>query len=386
MEVRVEKLVYGGLGLARDNGHAVLIPFAAPGDRLEVRPVQEKNGYTLAHIEKIIEPSLHRRLPHCPHFQSCGGCQLQHLNYPAQLDVKREFVRESLKRIGGIDWSSEIPVLSGPEYNYRLRAQLKTEADETGHRLGYFKPGSHQLCEIECCPLLSPRLNDALKQVRLIGFDQLKGKGTIDLVQGEDQQIATHPATSLSNLTTIATRVGEVVYHFDAQTFFQVNRFLLEAMVSLVVNDERGRYGLDLYCGVGFFTIPLGRQFECVTGIEGNPRAVRFAQKNAEQNGVPHIRFVAAPVESWFKRPDRLREPVDLVVVDPPRPGLTRTVLHGLDRLRPARITYVSCNPTTLARDLKHLLAHGYRLTSVTAIDLFPQTFHIETIAKLRRH
>lgn len=385
MEVTVEKLVYGGYGLARHEGRVLLIPFAAPGDRLVVKIVRDHHSFALASIERIVQASPYRRQPLCPSFQTCGGCQLQHLTYPAQQAAKLAFLRESLSRLAGIQWSQEIELISGPEFEYRLKAQFQIQS--TGHhvRLGYFQPESHDLCEIDSCPLLSGPLNEALRRLRLLPASRLRGQRTISLIHGDDQRLATWPAVGLSDSDDVCLRVGEFTYQLDAQSFVQVNRFLLEKMLQMVVDEEGGRCVVDLYCGVGFFTIPLARRFERAIGVDSNPRAVRLAMTNAQRNGTRHARFVAAAVEHWLSQAGEWRSQLDLVLVDPPRPGLSRQARRGLLQLRPARLIYVSCNPTTLARDLKQFRAEGYTLYWLAAIDLFPQTFHIETIAKLQR-
>jgi 23S rRNA (uracil1939-C5)-methyltransferase len=386
MEVRVEKLVYGGFGLAHHDGLVLFIPHAAPGDRLLVKPVQEKRGYVIAHIEDILEASPHRRTPVCPHYQDCGGCQLQHLTYEAQLEAKLGFIRESLGRIGGLEWTDEIPPICGQELHYRLRAQLKVGREGSETRLGYFRAESHDLCAIDSCPLLSERLNMAIPQLLQCTAERLEGMKTIDLVEGDGGQIASHPTLDGFGSDNVQISVGDISYCIDGQAFFQVNRFLLEEMISAVVSGERGQRAVDLYCGAGFFTIPLARSFEHTIGVESNSHAIRLAANNAGRNQLEGVEFSRAPVEDWLKERGSLRGEVDLVVIDPPRQGLTRKIIRGLGSLCPNRITYVSCNPATLARDLRHLCTEGYTISSIGAIDLFPQTFHIETVAKLQRN
>jgi 23S rRNA (uracil1939-C5)-methyltransferase len=208
----------------------------------------------------------------------------------------------------------------------------------------------------------------------------------IDLVHGHEEVVATFPDVGLSESDNVLILIDEFRFSVEARTFFQVNRFLLRAVLDAVVATEQGECVLDLYCGVGFFTIPLSCRFDVAIGVESNPWAIRLAEHNAQQNGVSHINFVMAQVEKWLESQRGLSGRVDLIVVDPPRPGLTRKIIKSVARIYPERITYVSCNPTTLARDLKHLLAAGYEIKSLMAIDLFPQTYHIETVAKLQRH
>ncbi len=382
IEVTVERVVYGGAGLARHEGRVLLIPYAAPGDRALVEIVEEHADFARARIVRMVEASPDRRDPPCPYYGTCGGCQLQHLHYAAQRRIKVEVVRESLARIGGILWTEALPLVAAEEFHYRLRAQLKVRVGEGGVEIGYYRPASHELCPIAECPLLSPELNAALLRLRREAPERLSNVPALDLAQGEDGRVVVHP---LDERTTVCWSVGPFAYAFDARTFFQANRFLLADLVHWVTDGEAGERALDLFCGVGFFTLSLARRFTEVIGVEGDPRAVRFARRNARHNGLQNCCFVAERVETWLARPGGAMGPVDLVVLDPPRAGLSRALVRALARLAPERITYVSCNPTTLARDLKWLLADGYVISSIVALDLFPQTFHVETVVKLRR-
>jgi 23S rRNA (uracil1939-C5)-methyltransferase len=189
----------------------------------------------------------------------------------------------------------------------------------------------------------------------------------------------------MSDVGEVCWQVGRYIYWFDAQTFFQVNRFLLEDMLKLVVEGEEGDRALDLFCGVGFFAIPLAQRFKSVIGVESDSRAIQFAARNATENQATHCQFEADSVERWLVRKGSDLKPVDLVVADPPRAGLSKRTVRTIAQLGPKRITYVSCNPTTLARDLKWFLQENYTISTITALDLFPQTFHVETIVKLYR-
>lgn len=385
MNVTVDKLIYGGYGLARYRGEVVLVPFAAPGDRLVVQPIERKKGFIVARIERILEPSPVRRPPRCPHFQTCGGCQLQHLTATAAREAKSQFVRESLVRLGGIDWPHEIALISGPEYEYRLRTQLKIAVHDDRVEIGYFKPASHELCPIDACPLLSPTLNEALSRLRRLPARSFRGVKTIDLVEGAGGQVATHPVMRPWSVEEVAVSVGEWTYHVDARSFFQVNRFLLGELLNFAVGSETcGEVAVDLYCGVGFFSLPLARSFDRVIGVESDAHSVRWARENARRHGLENIEFVVSSVEGWLER-NRGAGSVGWVLVDPPRSGLSKRIVRGIVGLGPSAVTYISCNPTTLARDLKWFQQGGYRLSSLVAIDLFPQTFHIETVAQLVR-
>ncbi|HXF04419.1 MAG TPA: class I SAM-dependent RNA methyltransferase [Blastocatellia bacterium] len=421
IEVEVEKVVYGGDGLARHGGRVLLIRGAAPGDRLRVKIIAEKADYARAEITEIVVASPERRPPPCPYYGRCGGCQLQHLRYEAQLRAKVAMIKESLARIAGLHWTDEIHIIPSEEFHYRLRAELKVDAAGDRVRLGYYQPSSHILCEVDRCPLLSPALNHTLSQLRSYPAGAFAGVRAIDLAQSEEGRVAVHPpprffptgtfsgesnagssgpfvepASGSSPMPTperqelfspceLVWRVGGYIYGFDVRTFFQANRFLLPELLNLVVAGEEGERALDLFCGVGFFTMPLAERFALVLGIDSDARAIGHARRNARLNRLSRCRFEAAPVEAWLLAHFSEMVGCDLVVLDPPRMGLTRHAGEALARLQPRRIIYVSCNPATLARDVKRLLQHGYDIVSITALDLFPQTFHVETVVRLRR-
>jgi len=403
LEVQTERLAYGGEAVARHEGLAVFIPFAAPGEHLRVRIIERKPSFARAMIEAILAPSRERRAPRCVYFGDCGGCQLQHLNYPAQLEAKAGFVRDALARVGKIDWSREIKVHHADEYGYRARAQVKLEAAErdspSRHRVGFNRIGSHAICDVESCPILVPELDGALGKLRDIvnapGADDPAPDSSpfaslreIDIAAG-DADIAVEPP--LSNLPSGALQrtIGGMVYRFSPSTFFQANPLLLDALIAEAVGKKEGALAIDLYAGVGLFTLPLARRFHKVIGVESDKVAARFASENIAANKLANAEFYHARVEQWlasrikFQRAKSKRGP-DLLLLDPPRAGASAAIAR-IAELRPERIVYVSCDPTTLARDLRRLIDLRFKLERVTAIDLFPQTYHIETVAQLRR-
>jgi 23S rRNA (uracil1939-C5)-methyltransferase len=391
VELEAERLSYGGDAVARHEGLAVFIPLGAPGERLRVRIIERKKSFARGVIEEIIEPSPDRREAPCVYFGRCGGCQLQHLSYPAQLSAKASFVGDALKRIGKIDWPREIEVSSSEEFGYRTRAQLKSErvTNPSGGsevRVGFHRAGSHSVIDVESCPILTPELNSALSSIRSGISASMPGE--IELAEG-DTEVGSAPPVPQVRAETVTRKIGGETYAFSPSTFFQGNRFLLEELVDEAVGEESGKLALDLYAGVGLFTVRLARAFERVIGVESDPRASSFARTNLSENGVANIEFHNDRAEGWLrgfaaKIAGRGEESPDLVVLDPPRSGAAEAMDHLID-LRPGRISYVSCDPSTLARDLRKLLDSGYDLRSVKAFDLFPQTYHVETVARLRR-
>jgi len=401
IELETERLSYGGDAVARHEGLAVFIPLAAPGERLRVRIVERKKNFARGVIEEIIDPSPDRQEPPCQYFGSCGGCQLQHLSYPAQLKAKAASVGEALRRIGKVDWPGDIEIRSSRELGYRTRAQVKIEriarsGTGSGARIGFNRAGSHAVIDVDCCPILTPELNSALAALRSHFNDPARGESQsaksapseIEMAAGE-LEVGSSPLIPQAPAETLVRRIGKERYTFSPSTFFQVNRFLLEELIDEAVGEESGKLAIDLYAGVGLFTIPLARSFDRVVGVESDPQASAFARLNISENRASNVEFHNHRTGDWLrsfaaKSTERSDDFPDLVVLDPPRAGAAEAI-PPLITLSPKRINYVSCDPTTLARDLRKLLDAGYEINSVKAFDLFPQTYHVETVVRLQR-
>jgi 23S rRNA (uracil1939-C5)-methyltransferase len=432
IDVTIEKLIYGGEGLAHHEGATVFVPFVLPGEVAGITPVEQKKKFIRARLDKVVTPSASRIAPKCPHFGVCGGCDYQHISYEPQLEFKKEILRETLRRIGRIDWPGEITAHAGPPWAYRNRAQWKvrplelTAETETADGpegkatlgIGYFKANTTALCAVETCEIVSPLLLKTLLALRgsLLTGELPRGLREIEgFVNASDSQLlltatfSGFPSRAAEHAQTFRRIVPEITsllfhdptrdrmelygpgyieyeaagtsYRVGHFSFFQVNKFLAEALVSEVVGrEEGGRMALDLFAGVGLFSIPLAEKFEKVLSIESNPAATRDLESNVRGKGVVEVR--TADVERFLARS---KERPDLVVLDPPRAGMAPEAMQRLARMAPARITYVSCEPPTLARDLAILIAAGYSCTEVHLIDLFPQTLHMETVIRLRR-
>lgn len=410
LEVEIERLLPGGVGLAHAEGLTLFVSLAAPGDlvRVAVDRIQGKVGF--ASIIEILKPSPVRIEPPCPYFGRCGGCDFQQLTYEAQLNAKVEIIRDCLHRIAKIDNPLNIPIHPSPnQWHYRARAMWQVDSANSDDKLlGYFERGSNHVCDVDYCAVLIPELQTTLEQVRndiraATAMDRLRD---IEVVAG-DEGVSVAPPLAGFKTDIVSRVIGNETYHFSAEAFFQINHELLEPLIAAAIVDAKGNTAVDLYCGVGLFTLPLARRFERVTGVESHPRAAEFAGRNIEsaKRGVsPTVRegvvagpadvgtrsirlgnvdIVTARVGDWLKEHSRSFGPVDFLLLDPPRAGAENTVIAGILALRPARIAYVSCDPATLARDLKKLIAGGYALDSVVAFDMFPQTHHVETIAHL---
>jgi 23S rRNA (uracil1939-C5)-methyltransferase len=386
VEITTERLTYGGDAIARLNGLAIFVPFAAPDEKLLVRITERKSRFARATIEQIVQPSPSRREPPCKYFGDCGGCQLQHIDYSTQLESKVRFVHDAINRIAQISWPHKIEIRSAKEFGYRGRAQLKI--DTRTKKIGFNRAGSIDVCDVGSCPVLVPELEQALHSLRSTLENQTEGndprRSQIEIAAGDDR-VAFEPAIAGLTGGPIRRTVRQILYSFGPSTFFQGNTELLEALIEEAVGEQSGKLAVDLYAGVGLFTIPLARSFDRVIGVEGNDVASRFAAQNIAENRTINVEFHTSSVESWLKNAigHKLVSP-DLLLLDPPRAGASEALPH-LISLQPKRIVYVSCDPATLARDLKSLTAGGYELTRVTAIDLFPQTYHVETIVALER-
>ncbi|MEW6731851.1 MAG: class I SAM-dependent RNA methyltransferase [Acidobacteriota bacterium] len=386
-EVRVEKLVYGGQGLARLATQVIFIPASVPGDLLRVRISAIEKGFLRGEIVEILTSSSARRIPPCKFFGVCGGCQLQHLNYPAQLAAKAEFIRDSLVRLGHIEWSLPIEIKHGPEFGYRARAQFKIGRGTKPLQIGFYQATSHQVCDIDHCPILVPELNDALTRLHSAADEIAEAAlpySKIEVAAGIGTTAAHPPAAKLSTQSVFQQAFG-IDYYFDPECFFQVNRFLLETLIETVIGVHNGQLAVDLYAGVGLFALQLARRYEKVVAVEVNPRAATWIAHNISVNQVTNIEFNAISAERWLAKQAIRIGAIDLVVLDPPRAGVSQAALKRLIDLHPAEIVYVSCDPTTLARDLRVLLNAGFHLQSITGVDLFPQSYHIETVAALTR-
>jgi len=391
VEVTTERLAYGGDAIARLNGLAVFVHLAAPGERVRVRITERKKNFARAVIDRILEPSSSRREPPCQYFGDCGGCQLQHINHEAQLKAKVGFVKDALERVGRIDWPHEIRIKHVAEFGYRARAQIKLErVDEAQMQIGFARAGSRSVCDVERCAILRPELDAALASLRQavhrnsspIGFS---GKFAEINVAAGDSTIAFEPQVDGLPGGVLSRSVAGFDFRFSPETFFQVNSLMVETLVSEAIGDHSGSLAIDLFAGVGLFTLPLSRRYQQVVGVESDRRSAAFARENIAANKLSNVEVDHEGAAVWLEKFTRRRaqEP-DLVLLDPPRAGAAGTVPH-IVALKPKRITYVSCDPATLARDLRKLLDSGYELQRVVALDLFPQTYHVETVATLSR-
>jgi len=444
----IEKLIYGGDGLARTptgadgRSMAVFVPFVLPGERVDVEIRQEKPGFARASVAQLIEASPDRVEARCPYFQQCGGCHYQHIPYERQLEFKAEIVRETLQRIAKIELKSEIRLHASPPWNYRNRTRLQVQTSPE-FALGYFRFGSHEFLPVRECPISSPLLNQVMARLlelrglncpaaveeielfanaadeRLLAWafcgreankrDLLRWAEALERelpeISGmtffssrrrsselrsseqrlEDDAPMDSKSLAQSGAKSIRYRTENHEYQVSAGAFFQVNRYLIDELVSVLTGDVRGDVALDLYAGVGLFSAALAQSFHHIFGVEASQTSLDDFVQNVPAN----VKAVGARAED-FLRSDYLRgRPVrkrpDLVVLDPPRTGAGKVVIQSLVELGAPRIRYVSCDPATLARDIAPLLAAGYHIEEAHLFDLFPETFHIELVLLLAR-
>ena len=430
MQIKIEKLVYGGEGLARlpadehGPGKSVFVPFVLEGEQVEATIEEQRPGFSRARLDLVAQASPSRIAAPCPYFQRCGGCHYQHTSYAAQLEIKASVLKETLKRTAKLDLPRDLQIHASQEWNYRNRTRLKVQHTPE-FALGYYEFRSHDLLPIEQCPISSPLINRAIAAVwdsagaeelstglREIEFfanhadDSLLIEAYCD--HGTSRQnaraIAEGLAKSLPEIRGVTvyeqTQPGRLsdpkriagsgeshlkyetrasTYKVSAASFFQINRFLIDDLVELVTANGSGQVAWDLYAGVGLFTVPLARSFAQVIAVESSQTSFADLKENAPQE----VKAVSATTEQFLRQ--ALGPRPDFVVADPPRGGLGENVVRALARLGPPRITYVSCDPSTLARDLRTLVSLGYRIDGAHLIDLFPQTFHLESVFHLAR-
>lgn len=373
-----------GFGLAFAENLTVFVSLAAAGDKLKVKIREKKGKIAFAEIVEILEPSPDRADPNCVYFGRCGGCDFQQLNYPAQLEAKVGIIRDCLTRIGKIAYEKEIQIIGSPrDYGYRSRAAW--HADMRRKKIGYFKRNSHEIIDVETCPILTPELQDALNGLREnIDWESFWSEIVEIEAVNSGEQISVYSNEINEPTREISFIARGEKYFYDAQSFFQGNPFLIEHLIETALKDADGETALDLYCGAGLFTLPLARKFEKVIGVEANERAVEFAKKNIENAGCANARIYTENVDEWLSENAENFRGIDLVLLDPPRAGTAKATIENLLQILPAQISYVSCEPSLLARDLRILCESKYEIDSITALDLFPQTHHVETVARLK--
>jgi 23S rRNA (uracil1939-C5)-methyltransferase len=419
VQAAIESMAFKGYGVARIDGEVLFVSRGVTGDKVWIKIIEKKKKYSIGKVIGISEPSPWRTNPPCPFFEECGGCQWQHINDSMQVILKKEILEEVLRRLGRLE---DIPLFSAapsPQpYGYRIRVQLKAK----GESMGYYKEGSHQIVDVDHCPIAHPLVNQIILLLRKtspfffqmeeieINVSPEEGKGILILHPFSfhpkmkpflNEFLQTYPILkgmaivgkqgfislgdpALNFTISLKQRKEENVLRLRTfpESFFQVNLEQNQTLIRTVLefsNVTKEDKILDLYSGVGNFSLPLALMAKEVWGIEENKTAVEDARLNAKRNGMKQCHFIHGRAEDILKD---WRERPDLIVLDPPRTGCKR-VLDQVVRLTPKKIVYVSCEPTTFARDLWLFSGKGYRLQRLALIDMFPQTYHMEVVGLL---
>ncbi len=442
MLLTIEKLIYGGDGLSRlppdasGRGKAVFIPFVLAEEQVEASITEQKSSFARARVQSVTQASPHRVDPPCPYFGRCGGCHYQHADYEHQLQAKKQILRETLLRTAKLELANDIHVHPSPPWNYRNRSRLQVQTKPT-FLTGYFRMGSHELLSIEQCPISSPLINRGIAVLWPSGRAEKVPQGVREVeffANADDSQLlieiscssdarraavrmwAEELSAGMPEVTGIAAfrqsqssaarlqeqlvsvgvdhltyRTQRASYQVSSGSFFQTNRHLTDELVKTVTEGQSGELALDLFAGVGLFSTVLAGAFHRIVSVEMSQTCSADLSCNQTSNG----EAVQATAEQYLARaensgrggkgvvlPHDFHKP-DLAVVDPPRTGLGERVARLLTSLGAPRVVYVSCDPATLSRDLVALVSGGYRIEQVHLLDLFPQTYHFESVVHL---
>lgn len=427
----IDKLAYGGNGICRIEGKVCFVPFSCPGDKVLLRISSQKKSYSTAEITEVLQPSLDRAIPPCPIFGSCGGCSWQHIQYPVQLDQKRQIFAETLWRGGRVDGNTIRDVVASPlEYGYRSRVQFKVSVNNGKLRIGFYRNSSHVVEDASNgCLVARPVINEIMGCFKAIlaDFDEVGFIDQISIDTGEHGAVAIvhytgkvltgirafllKHSTILGPCTGLFLQAGknreleilwgsnEIRYSMPHSNpdrpsfnlsylpggFAQINQTQNTVLLSIIrrlCGFNSSDKLLDLYCGNGNFTIPLAADVASVLGIEGSGGSIRSARLNATCNGMQNIEFVCSDVHIALQQLVKADRLFDVVLIDPPRAG-AGDVVSDIVRLNPNKIIYVSCDPSTLARDCGLFAGHSYQVVESIPIDMFPQTYHLESVTLL---
>lgn len=429
--VTIDGLGHSGEGVGRCHGLTTFIDGALPGETVEAELIVSKKSYTKGNLLRILSPSKERVSPPCPYFGKCGGCQLMHLSETGQLENKRQRVQDALKRIGKID-AEVLPTIASPKpLHYRNKIQLVMSPNGPG----FYRKGSHDVISVDHCLIhceLGEKVFQELQKHSFTPYDENTGQGEIrhiliksalhtkkvlitfvsnidateELKNTANQILKSCPEVAgivhnrnsrrdnvilgkeyslLAGKSEIIEKLNNLEFSISSASFFQVNTLQAEAMYQKVIEFSKinpNHRVIDAYCGVGSISLQFARLCKEVIGIESVPEAIQDARANAKRNQIKNCSFICGKVEETIGSID----PADLVVLNPPRKGCEPSVLQAIAKMRPNRVIYVSCDPATLARDLKILAELGYCVQEVQPFDMFPQTSHVETVALLKHN
>jgi 23S rRNA (uracil1939-C5)-methyltransferase len=378
--VTIEKLVFGGAGLARTANGVVFVNDAAPGETVEIEITGKKGGVAHARPVKILKPSPSRRDPACPLYGKCGGCDWLHIDYKTQVECKKEMTAECMRRIGRIENLPAIDVISAEELGYRRRVQIKID---TNGSAGFFARRTNDVVPVRQCPLLVDSLNRLLNKIADKKVSLPGALINLKAIAGDGGHIASAPVIDKETGESVVITVKNRTFEVQGNGFFQSNCFLLERLGAWVRDYAGGNFCVDLYGGCGFFSVMLADRFKEGLLIESEGAEAAAARVNFNRNGINHFRATQGAAENLVSL--TASKPVDCLIVDPPRPGLSLLVRESIAELKPKTILYVSCNPSTQARDAAALIAAaGYTISHAAIVDLYPNTHHVETVLILK--
>jgi len=428
VQIEITGLNHSGEGVGRYEGKVYFVPFTVPGDLVEVEPGKQARRFGYARLKEVIRPSPDRVTPLCEHMERCGGSNLHHIKYPAQLELKRRLVTDALQRIGNLKEVRVLPTIGMENpYHYRNKAVFHVQTYPVA--IGFYQTGSHTVIPVRDCLIAPPEWGKILTflgtSLRALGQSAhdlsqvtlrqshhnreimlvLSGKNKV-LRGSEWEGIAQEIRRCFPQVSTVASsngfdevrvlsgngvlieRLAGFEFAISPTAFFQVNTVMAEVLVQKVMEygmPTAGDTVIDAYCGIGTFSLPLAAKAGKVIGIEQNNAAVRDARHNAALNEINNVEFISGDFEKVLAQLAPSLGGVDLLVVDPPRKGLTPTILQSIVNIKPRRMVYVSCNPATLARDLSSLVTNGYEIKEVQPVDMFPHTAHVECCVLMSR-
>lgn len=410
MEITIDKLSYGGAGVGRVDGKVVFVDGGVPGDKLKIKLVEEKESYSRAEIEDFIVRSEKRTEPECKFFTNCGGCNWQDVNYKTQLIEKQQIVSDSLQRIGKLaEYELDDIAVSPKEYGYRNRVLLTVFKENDEYRIGYFEEGSDQNISIDRCVIASDEINGVISvlikyfennKTLIIPFDKIYllssyKKISISFLQSEKshksesqeivQNIIEYIEKNLAGISLDHRLEFEFMgYQFTSSPYlfnqanYEINKEIIHTVAGWIEPIKKNSL-LDLYCGIGNFSIAFSKNFEKITGVDSSGESIKLAKRNADVNDLVNINFIHDKCRTYI---EKLKEAPDFLLADPPRNGMKELLAH-INRIKPKNIIYISCNPATLSRDLKVLTESNYKINKIKPFDMFPQTYHVEIAAWL---
>ena len=372
--IRIEKIINRGLGLGFKDDKTIMVYYSIPSEVVDAEILMTKKSYIVAKALNIKQPSPFRVDPICQYYMRCGGCQMMHIDYQRQVEFKRDVLIELFER-AKVNLSVPVKtILSNSHTNYRLRAQFLVK----NAKVGFTEFNSNKFIKVDNCRICHDRINYALSELN-------NNISSIELnrlfIATDGKNISTYPIKDMHNRLDIS--INRFKYHLIPQVFFQANISTLEEFQSVVVEPERGIFAIDFFSGSGFFSIPLSKRFENVLAIEESQDSISLLKRNMSVNNISNIIPVNSTVEN-ATIPDTYKH-TDLVILDPPRSGLSNRAIQRVINLQPKKIIYVSCDPATLTRDVSSLHRAFYDIQEVILLDQFPHTFHFETIVKMTR-